>query len=261
MKYMAKKYLFILFYLFLFFIIVNELYAGISVTPGVIETVVSREQEVIQNIKVVNTGKFPAIVNIAIDRFAMGDISPSTWLILDPREFELKPGGDKEICCNIKLPKDANGELRARLYVSGKEIGEGSSPIGVRFNMAVYVLIQDTVKLSAEIERINTNYNFKNTEIEGGILLNNKSNAHIRPNIRLVVKDLEGNLVGNINVPFGQPAQKEEKRYFIFKEKMDLNPGKYKIIAEVDYGKFYGHKDLIATKEYEFEVKPELQPG
>lgn len=231
-------------------------YAGISVTPGRIETVVLQEKENVQIIKVINTGNYTANVNSRMGKFSIGDISPDTWLVLDPKDFELKPAESKEIFCRIKPPKDAEGELRARLYISGKEVGEGCSPIGLRFNMPVYVIVQNTIRLEAGIERIDARYSFKKGEIEGGILLDNKSNVHIRPEVSLLVKDLDGDLLGKIDVPFGQPAQKEEKRYFIFMQKMDIKPGKYKITANVDYGKFYGRKDYIATKEVGFEVKP-----
>lgn len=245
------------FILFIFFIFTaNNIFAGISVSPGAIEAVAAKGEEVVQNFKIVNPGNSLARVNVNIINFSEKDQTPSAWLTVEPLELELKPGETKEISCKVKPPIDAEGELRTRVCISSEEIGESMTPIGVRFNIPIYIAIQNTVKFGVEIEKVDIRYNSENKEIEGEIYINNKSNVHIRPEIKLTVKDLKDNLAGRINVPYGQPAQKEETRMFIFKEKMDLHPDRYKIVADVDYGSFYGLKDFVVTKERKFKIKP-----
>lgn len=240
----------------IFFLIVPPVYAGISVNPGYIETVAEREKEAISTVTVKNNGDLLSIIDVKAVNFSNEDGAPSAWLSVEPQEFELKPGETKIVKCRIKAPKEAAGELRARLFISGRDTEKGSF-VGVRFNMPIYAAIQDTVQFKVDIKDIIVEY--KKDKVEGTVILENKSNVHIRPDVGIVIKDINKNLIHSFKIPLGQPAQRSQTRAFMFEEKIGLNPGIYVISSSVDYGIYYGQKDFVVSKEKEFEVKKDAE--
>lgn len=251
---MNKLYIFIGSFAFLVVLFTSSLYAGLHVDPSVLEIVASDEKPVEQFFKVKNTGEIPIQVRVELKKKKKDDSDISEWFIIETKKIKLDPGEKQEIPYKIVLPEDAEGELRGMVYFIADELGKKKSLIGIRFGVPIYAIAQNTVKLAAEVDKIDVKYDFGKQRLKGIMLVKNKSNIHIRPHIIMRLFDAAGNNVDSFKVPFGQPAQQGQLRPFMFEEKIKLEPGKYKIVASVNYGKMYGREKLIVEGEGEFEV-------
>lgn len=241
----------------LYIFISSYVFAGLSVNPSIVEIVVEKGKQNLQMFIVGNTGKNPINVGIKLDKFKREDLSVDGWLIFQVREFEVKPGETINVSYIVNPPDDAEGELRGRAIFNANEIGENRSSIGVRLNVPIYAIVQNTVKLDVNIKDINIEYDGSNKIFYGDMLVVNNSNVHIRPHMDFSIENIGTNKKLSYSVPYGQMVHKETTRsLFLKEENLELSPGKYKLTVNVDYGKMYGLKDYIVTKEAEFEVKP-----
>lgn len=243
-----------LYIFFLFFLFQQPLFAGLNVNPVVIEVVVPKEG-ITQTIQVGNTGEKPIKVRIELNKLHKKDGEIELWFKIMPHELEINPGEIADFSYVITPLEDAEGELRCMIFLVADEVGEKKSNLGIRFGVPVYAIVKETVKLDAEVGEIKIEYNSNKKELQGIVYVKNKGNIHIRPFVDLDIQKEDGTVVNSFEIPFGQPAQVGQNRPFMFNQRIEIHPGKYKLKASVDYGKMYGLKDYVATKEVEFEVK------
>lgn len=223
----------------------SSLFAGISVNPPVSEIVVDIEKENLGVFTVGNTGTNPINVRIELEKV-------DSWLIFQVREFEVRPKEEIDILYAVIPPRDASGELSARVTFVADEIGTNKSPVGVRFSVPIYAVIQNTAKLGADIKDIEIDYDVSKKLLNGTILVENTGNVHIRPYIDFNIEGIKS----NYEVPYGQVVQKGmTKPLFLKEEDLELSPGRHKLTLNLDYGRMYGVKDFTVTKEIEFTVK------
>lgn len=227
----------------------SPLIAGLSVNPSIAEIVVEVGKENLKMFTVGNTGKNPINVRIELEKV-------DSWLIFQVREFEVRPKEEVDILYAVIPPKDASGELRARVTFVADEIGTNRSPVGVRFSVPIYAVIQNTVKLGVDIKDMEINYDVSKKILSGSILVENLSNVHIRPYIDFAVEGIGKSEKSNYEAPYGQVVQKGmTKPLFLKEEDLELLPGRYKLTLNLDYGRMHGVKDYIVTKKVEFTVE------
>lgn len=241
------------------FLFQQSLFAGLNVNPVVVEVAVSEIDKTTKTIRVENTGENPINVRVEVNKVNKNDRDVNNWFVIEPKQIEIKPKQCNDFLCSITPPFGAEGELRCMIFFVADEIGEKKSMFGIRFGVPVYAIVEETANLDAEVDKISINYDMENKILKGIVYVKNKGNVHIRPYVNIDIMDKESNKINSFEIPFGQPAQVGQTRPFMFSQKIELLPGNYKLIVNVDYGKMYGLKDYIATKEVEFEVKsPEV---
>lgn len=228
--------------------------AEVSVDPSVVEVVV-RKGEIRKGVfRVVNTDSKPKGVVVQPERWRDFTTDFNEWLKLDIKEFTVNTRESRTINYEIKVPEDASGELMCMVFFTAEEKGEEASNIGMRFGIPIYVIVQDTGELKAKIKGIKVSYFKEEHLLKGEILINNRSNVHIRPDIEVVVFNEKGDAVLRDVVPYKQPVQKKEIRPVFFQLNTGLAPGKYRILVTADCGRLYGIDRVIRGKG-EFVVR------
>lgn len=248
---MMKRIVLVILVLF----ITGNLYAGISVDPVAIEIVATKGAEKVGTVKICNTGEKTVQITVSPEKWASGDKDVATWLKFIPMEFTIDAGKSAEVSYRVTPPQDSIGELRCMVFFVADEVSDIPSNVGIRFGVPVYAVIRGTEVIDVEVSDIIVKYDSNEEVLSGQILVNNKSNIHIRPYIDMEVLDRKDGLVNRFSIPFGQPAQAGQNRPFMFRQNMELAPGKYKLVAKVDYGKMYGLTDRSAVGKKAFLVK------
>lgn len=234
--------------------------AGFSVSPVVLEVVVNKGEVTKGIFRVTNTGERPVDVVVRPERWSKGkeSIDYHEWLKLDPVRFTLNSRRSKKVNYEITVPEGATGEMLCMVYFIAVEKGKGASPIGIRFGVPIYAVVEGPGELDVKIESIDIDYDKDNHVIKGQFMVNNQSKVHIRPDVEISMLDEEGNLAARFMLPFKQPAQREQKRPFFIQKDLVIKPGKYKVIIRADCGKLYGidkviqgEGDLIIEEEEE----------
>lgn len=254
---MSKRYWFLL---LIFLLFSKNTLAGLSVDPVTLEVVAIKGEEEAGVFKIKNTGTNNLKIRISPEKWMGKDMDINSWLVFNPLELELPSNVTGEISYKITPPIYSSGELKCMVFFVADVVGEQKSPVGIRFGVPVYAIVGGTEKIKADIQKITANYDYVNKIINGTILVNNKSNVHIRPNIEIKIYSSRDKLITNFNVPFGQPAQAEQVRPFMFQQPMVLDEGKYKLVAKVDYGRLYGLEDKVAEKKAAFIVRAGEEP-
>lgn len=239
--------------------ITKILYAGISVDPVTIEVVASKGGEKVGTVKIGNTGEKTVQISVSPEKWASGDRDVAGWLKFLPMEFTIDAGKTAEVSYRITPPVDSSGELRCMVFFTADEVSEVPSSVGIRFGVPVYAIVGGTEVIDVEVSDIMVGYDLNQKVLSGTILVNNKSNIHIRPYVDLEVFNSKDKLITRFSIPYGQPAQVGQLRPFMFQQNLVLDVGKYKLLAKVDYGKMYGLTDRIAVGKKAFVVKKESE--
>lgn len=245
---MLKKILIII-----FIISQSAVFAGIGVDPIILEVVVNKDAPTIGVFKVLNTGANPVHIRVSPEKWQGLDRDIKGWLALEPMVFELAQNERKEVSYKISPSVDGSGELRCMVFFVADEMGENRSNVGIRFGVPIYAMVVGTEVLDVEISSAEIKY--IDNVLSGTILVNNKSNIHIRPDIVIDVFNSKDKLISSYNLPHGQPAQVGQNRPFEFEQYLILGEGKYKAVIKVDYGRIYSLEDRIVKKKVSFVVR------
>lgn len=251
---MRKVFCSILFGLILVLCLQDFLYAGIGVDPVVLEVLVTPGETKKGVFRVFNEGEKSMDVIVCPEKWIEQTLDFGQWLKLDPVRFTIDSKKSKNVNYEINVPEEVTGELMCMVFFITREKGKEASPIGVKFGVPIYAVVQGTGNIEAVIESINLSYDNENHTISGNIIIDNKSNVHIRPVIELTILDEKNELAAGFKLPYGQPAQKEQKRKFAVNQKRVLKPGNYKVVVKADCGKLYGI-DKIIQGEADFVIE------
>jgi len=233
----------------------STVFAGIGVDPIIMEVVVNKDTPTTGIFKVLNTGTNQVHIRVSPEKWQGLDRDVNTWLSLEPMVFELAHNERKEVSYKISTPADSSGELRCMVFFVADEIGEHRSNVGIRFGVPIYAVVGGTEVLDVEISKIEINY--ADNVLSGEILINNRSNIHIRPDIYVEVLDSKDRQVSSYNIPHGQPAQTGQIRPFGFEQYLVLKDGRYKVVINADYGRMYSLENRVARKRTAIVVRKE----
>ncbi len=235
-------------------------FAGLSVTPGIIEMIASPGSEASGTCKIKNMGKEVTRVSIEPENWKQGlkgmrrgDVKD--WLSLKPLALELKPGEEGSVTYQVRVPDDASGEYTAQIFCS-EQAGGGSTEIHARVGIILYVAVRDTIRLEAEISHasLSAGRDGNQSVLIAQVSVKNTGNVHIRPTGKMQIYDPQGKFVEAIVLKTGWGILPEETYTYQGTARMaGLKPGKYKAVATVDYGKLF-KQDKAYTKELFFEV-------
>lgn len=236
------------------FLLVEIADAGIQVNPFIVEVLVTPGEVYEGVFQVNNTSGNPADISVQPEQWAAESVDFHEWLEIDPIEFTLEGNGVTKVKFKINPPKEATGELMCMVFFIYREKGEKASPVGVKFGSPIYAIIKGSGNIDVSIDDIKIKYDKEKRVASGVILINNKSNVHIRPIVTITFLDEEGMIAAGFELPYRQPAQREQVRTFEFNEKIFLRSGKYKAVVKADCGKLYSI-DKVFEKDTELVVE------
>lgn len=225
-------------------------YAGIGIDPIQVEIQVEQGVETKGICKIFNTGGKPINAAVRLENWLNLGVKPDTWLRVEPISFKIEPGKFSEVEYIVSVPIGSTGELMAMAFFGGIE--EGSN-VGAEFGIPFYVSVKGTEIVDVEIVELVVDYNV-DSGISGFVDIMNKGNVHIRPHSTIHVLDSNGKSAAFFGVPYGLPVHVGKERSFNFSKKdVKLKPGRYKVIAEANYGQVYGNRKK-AKREVELVI-------
>ncbi len=261
---MRKKIL--LFWLILLIGFPVSVYASVRVTPVVSQLNISTGEEKSDFFSVQNTGDELVTIEVELEELLREEtdtegINVDSWLEVEPRRFNIASGQEKRVMYKVNVPEDGEGELRARVFFTTGVTSKGTIGIKKRFGVAVYVAIQGTEIVEAEITGVSvsgigpgTKGDFKGG-MKIGVTVRNDGNVHIRPRGKVVIKDGKGKMVKELALPYGYPIMPQQSyTYNVSWKDHDFSWGRYQADASIQYGKVY---ELNKTHEAQtsFSVK------
>ncbi|MDA7858001.1 hypothetical protein N9A72_00740 [bacterium] len=176
------------------------------------------------------------------------NIDINSWLEISPQEFNINPGGKKQIHYKVVVPEVATGELAAMISFSGH--GEKESMLNVIFSVPLYVMIEGTRVVKWKINKVDIKQN--NSNLRVAVVVENKGNIHLRPKGTVVIKNKKNVTLKEIELNSGLPVYPGKKRaYFGDWNEVNLKAGKYIAEAIIDYG---NPKDILKEK-IKFKIK------
>ncbi len=159
--------------------------------------------------------------------------SAGKWVSINPREFDLPPGTFQQIRYSVDVPHGMSGEYSSLVFFTTRPTRKpGAFGVAERVGSKIYVLVNDTAKVSGEITDVTTRpyaggqqyaINFKNT-----------GNIHLYLNGHIDIKQ-GGSVVDQITLPKDTLVERGGMRVIDGQGKR-LQPGSYQAVAIVDYG-------------------------
>lgn len=181
------------------------------------------------------------------------------WIRSEPAEFDLGPGKIKKVKLYIKAPKDVAGEIVAQIFFSSdlkEKVAQGTGMVKARLGGVLYVAINGTEKIAAEIKKVEVSNMIKDgkTEMRVDTLVKNNGNVHIRPTGKIRITDGKGEEVAGFDIVPGYAILPGgELKLPAFWKDFSLKPGRYGVSVSLDYGKLYEVKKIM-NFEKELEI-------
>jgi hypothetical protein len=157
------------------------------------------------------------------------------WATINPREFDLPAGSTQQVRMTLSVPKamSLSGEYAGIVFFQTRPVRRAQSvSVSVRIATKVYATIPGTVKLAGAIAKMSAS-NAPAGEMYH-VLFKNTGNAHVYVGGNLEIRK-GSDLVERIPLQGSELVERGGERLIEAYGKA-LAPGKYQIIALVDYG-------------------------
>jgi len=244
----------------------QSLYA-LTVDPTTIVASVGSGKSETFKFVVGNTKEYPVVVKISKTNWSMTEkrqivrnvAGKTEWLSLGQDKMNISANSSKKVPFTVTVPQGALGEYRALVFFEEAEKQESKRMLSAvtRIGVSVYISVEGTEMVEGKLEEIQL--------ASSTIIVNfhNSGNVHIRPAIKMLVKDNQGKLVKGrdgepveILITTGWPVLAGKNCIFSKTWKNDLAPGNYLAIFSSGFQSPYGSKDkFVQTRELEFKVK------
>jgi hypothetical protein len=235
-------------------------YAGLSVTPGIIEIIAARNDEATGVCEVTNTAEGTINVTVQPENWKRGPDgrrggTVAHWLTVEPQALDLGPGEVGKFTYSLQVPADGAGEYVAQIFFTEASEG-GGTQISTRVGVVLYMAVRETIQLEAEIAKLKMsvfpdgNASVATAQVE----VHNTGNVHIRPTGDVKVYDQKGDFVvaAILNTGWGiLPG--ELYTYQGTGRGPKILPGQYKAVATMQYGDLFKEAKGY-TKELYFEI-------
>ncbi len=184
---------------------------------------------------------------------ARGKVS---WLTVKPMSFTLHAGKQKRVKYTVRVPKDASGELRTQVFFTVEDAPTpGSMPMRSRLGTIIYVGIEGTEQISAEITSVQGFYTASTPgiaqpdRIDLAIGIQNHSNAHIVPEGQVVIRSEKDQLtVATVRLQSGWGLlPNEQDTYHAIEHNVHLKPGAYTLDITIFCGGDLRHPVTVTT--------------
>ena len=184
--------------------------------------------------------------------------SAADWIDVNADEFSLDPGESRKLEFSTTVPQGVEGTRWAAIYVKSEPIAqdrEGTTIVAIkRFAVKVYVTPPGTEVEKAYV----TDFSAITRSIpKFELALANEGNVELVVSGELRLRDEKGELVDTIKLKSFKMLPGYRRKLIVEgEEATNLSPGKYNVLAVLDYG---GENKI--GKSISFTVKPlNLQP-
>jgi len=245
-------------------------FAGIGVSPVVVETKARPGKTVTGTLIVLNTFSEKVLVEAQPENWAeyqKESAEPAkveSWLDIRPKKFTIKPGKMKKIKYKVRMPENAKGEMMAMIFFASLNPGKQTLSIGTRFGVAFYAAVQGTESLEGNVLDTAVARSSQNGKTGITFLANleNTGNVHFRPRGKIVIADEKDNKIDELEVQYGWPLFPGKKHlYNAFWEKVKLEKGAYHADVVFNYGDIYQDVSKEIKKSIYFEVNDAGEPA
>lgn len=163
--------------------------------------------------------------------------SCASWIEINPTEFEIPPRQREMVRFTVNVPGNkAGGYWAVVFFESQPERAKGN--VGVQFaarvGSIIYVNIAKTENKKGEIVDFEIG-DYKNKKVQAGVTFQNIGNVPVRPKGKLLIKDIAGNKIGEVELP-EQVVLPQLQRKFKAEWQGLLPQGIYRLAATIDYG-------------------------
>lgn len=173
-------------FVFLLFYLPSILNAQIKVHPEIKKITASPGEKIKGSIWVTGDGK----VKIETEDWTHGRCKGAQWLKIKPEEFVVKHGKKKEVKWKVKVPKAAEGDLVAQIFVSSKDTEKfGAFNIGTRIASGLYITVRGTERRNAELLDFFMKQTDKNCGF--GVIFKNTGNVHLCTRGKILLNNLK----------------------------------------------------------------------
>ena len=173
--------------------------------------------------------------------------SLSSWMEINPTDFQVEPGQSKEIRYTLTIPAGAKtGGYHGAIIVEGMPAQPGSpTPKKMAVHGRFGVMIYETVgKPDTRAKFTDFQVVPEKKQVKFVLTLNNAGTAHFRPKkSKVIIKNSQGQEVGKVDIP-DAPVLPGATRDVEFAQELNLSPGQYLAEAVVDVGQ----RDLLARR-------------
>ena len=171
-----------------------------------------------------------------------GERRPAEWVSVKPKRLTLRPGQTARVKYQIRVPRQASGELRAQMFFT-TETRTGSMPMRSRLGTVIYVGVEGTERIEAAITRWSVSYTSgtpgapRPDRLDVLVGIQNHGNAHIVPSGTILIDDEEGRRVATASWREGWGLlPREEDAYHAVEPGVHLKPGRYTMTLVVTVG-------------------------
>ena len=220
---------------------------SLSVSPSLAEFVASPGGDLVQLITLSNEGSEEIQVIATVEDLFEGrdDLSAKEWFQLSPTEFQILPGEIEDVEVQMSVPEDAPGGghyvavvFQANTGVAAPDEGlfAGGAGVGARIDSIFLVTVKSTtLDLNGSIENVVPVARAEDV-LGFKVEIQNDGNVHFYPKGSIEVKDVNGEVVGTVDLADAPPVYPGTSRTFELSGTIALPPGDYGAIADVDYG-------------------------
>lgn len=160
--------------------------------------------------------------------------SSSDWITLEKTEYIIRPRLSQTVSMRVKVPDAAQAGGRYSQVVV--EVGDKAGNIEKDF-VEVAVIVPGKVEPALEIKRFERMKEDKGGTKEFVVDVKNSSAIHLTPKGRVVIRDIHGNEVEQIELKLkGRAILPQTDGRMTGEPRRRLIPGEYTANAEIDYG-------------------------
>jgi len=212
--------------------------ASINVYPVTKTVTISKGEAEQGKFKVQNVSEAPQHISVSPRHWHMVDenmaIPLDSWLKIDPLEFDIGPGEEKEIAYDINVPQEAKGELAAMIAFR-PERKPGQS-VNVVFSVSLYVRVKEEEK-AANIYISNFKlWKFTDRKAIGvKMAFKNDGNIHLKPRTQVYIKNLFNKVLNTAPLKYGKPVYPGKvQSYSGAVYNFELKPGIYTAMIDTE---------------------------
>ena len=236
-------------------------HAQLTVSPSRVVHQAKPKQTLVGLFTVENGGESPLEVSVEPEDWSQG-ISGGRgrvgWLTVRPTKLTLQPGKSAKVKYTIRVPQDANGELRTQVFFTTTSTGRVTTRS--RLGSIIYVAVEGTERIEGAITKVDAAYTATTPGVASPdrldlvIRIHNHGNAHIVPEGTVVVRDSQGQAVATVPLPPGWGLlPNEEDAFHAIGPGVHLKPGHYTLDVTVFCGGDLRHPATV-TKTVDAEV-------
>lgn len=214
--------------------------AGVSITPDRHILRLSPGESQTVEYQVYNSGPQALEIEIEPEDWSgveMADIRGIySWVSVEPEEFKVEPNQTRPFRVRVTAPADVDGEMVGMLFLCYKE--DKGSPLNIRNGIPLYLVIEGTERYSAQIEKIEVEYEQKAERRSLDIMVSvyNNGNIHIAPDISVFLQDSRGKQIQKFFLKGPKIILRNKSHTFRFGWRNPvLAEGDYTVWAEISY--------------------------